>query len=447
VTGHVVRLSAFMSMGFLSMTISGLVEAVYLGWLGTDELAAIAFSFPLTMALGALSRGIGIGASSVVARSIGGGDRARAARLVSNCMCLMLLFAAIVLTAGWLGAEFLFAAMGASGRVLALVTGYMHIWFVGFPLFALSMVGSGLMRSAGSAAMPGYVMTLGSVLQMAFAPFLIFGWLGLPALGMDGAAWAFVLARACSSAMMFWWFVHRERLLQRGAGAFVADARAILHVGVPAAATNLIAPVSTAVITGLLATFGTEVVAGFGAASRVEALVGMMAVAISSSAAPMVGQNFGAGLIDRVRESLRVCYAICLGFGVFSGLLMLLIARPLVATINGDATVVDVAAAFLAIVPWSVGFMGVMNVASSTFNALGRPLPPLVLSLARMLVLYIPMAVLASRLWGYRGIFWATATANVVMGIAAWLWSRAYVEAAARTLRARPAAAGAPAAA
>ena len=424
VSGHILRLTSFLTMGFLAMTVAQFIEAIYLGKVGTDELAAVAFTFPLTLALNATVRGVGIGASAIVARNMGSGERTAAGRLISHCLMLVLIFSLAFLLAALLWSHYLFAAMGASGRVQLLATQYTHIWFIGFPLFSLTMVGTGLIRSVGDAAFPGYVMTLGSVLQVIIGPFLIFGWLGLPALGIQGAGWAFVIARAVSFGMTWWWFAAKQRMLRFDLQSFGKSATAILHVGLPSMLTNLVPSVSTGVITSLLAVYGHAVVAGFGVASRVDSLVSMIVIAIAASTGPMVGQNWGARQFDRVHESLRLCYRLCLAWGVISGLIMIVGGRYLVSVINHDPQLVATAVTYLAIVPFSAGFMGVMQVASSSFNSLSKPMPPLVLSVLRMIVLYIPMAWLAARWWGYTGIFFATAAANVIVGVVAWYWNK-----------------------
>ncbi|MEJ2088355.1 MAG: MATE family efflux transporter [Gammaproteobacteria bacterium] len=260
---HVLRLSGFMIMGFLTMTIAQLIEAFYLGMVGADELAAVAFTFPIVMAFSALTRGIGVGTGAVLARAIGEGDRARAIRLASHGLLLTAIFTgACALLLAWQG-ERLFALLGARGHILQLTTLYMGIWCVGFPAFGISMVGSGLMRSIGDPAFPGYVMTSGSVIQVLAGPVLIFGWLGVPPLGLEGAAWAFVIARFTSFGMTAWWFLFRERMFRFDLTDLVASSRSIAHVGVPAAASNLIQPLSAAVTTRILAGFGATVVAGW----------------------------------------------------------------------------------------------------------------------------------------------------------------------------------------
>ena len=233
VKAHVQRLTGFMMMGFLAMTLAQFIEAIYLGQVGTAELAAVAYTFPLTLGLNAMVRGVGIGASAVVARTLGSGDAAAAGRLISHCLLLVAGFAALFVAAALIRSANLFDAMGASGRVQTRATEYTHVWFVGFPVFAMSMVGAGLIRSVGDAAYPGYVLTLGSVLQVIFAPFLISGWLGLPALCIAGAGCAFVLARCVSFALTWHWLARRKQLLIFDLTGFRASSRAILQVALP----------------------------------------------------------------------------------------------------------------------------------------------------------------------------------------------------------------------
>ncbi len=424
VAKHMVRLSGFMIMGFLSLTIAQLIEAIYLGSVGTNELAAIAFTSPLVMSLMAAARGIGIGASSVIARAYGGGDRTRAAVLTTHCLLLVAAFAALCVAIGMPGAHAFFVLLGAQDRVLELADAYIAVWLFGFMFFGVSMVGTHLLRAVGNAAMPGLVMTIGSALQVVIGPFLIFGWAGFPAMGIVGAAWAFVTARLVGFVLCMFWVAVKEHMLVTRLHGIVGSAREILHVGLPATASNLVVPLSTAIVTRLLADSGHGVIAGFSVASRIEALISMVVMAVAASAAPFIGQNWGAHLFDRVRRALKLCNGFCLAWGVVSFLVMLVSARWLVGRINGEPDVIDAATTYLLIMPLSLGFMGVMGISSACFNALGKPTPPLVLSLLRLVVVLIPLALLGRWLAGYTGVFVAIAVANVAIGTLAYFWNQ-----------------------
>jgi len=425
---HVAKLSSVMILGFLAMTVGQLIEIFYIGKVGKAELAAVTFMFPISMSLNALTRGIGIGAATLIAQSMGAGDREQTAMTVTHCYILVLIFTIAIALVGQFGASYLFILLGASDQVLVLATHYAKIWLIGFPMMGLAMVSNGLIRSFGNPTFPGFIMTIAPVVQVIVGPFLIFGWAGLPMLGLEGAAWAFVLGAIAQLLLAAYWYFLRERLFRLSNGRFLASfnksAVGILQVGIPAAASNMIQPLSMGVVTWLLAGFGTTVVAAFGVASRIESVVGMVVIGISTSVVPLVGQNWGARKFERVHEALNTCYAACLIWGLLAATIMWFGAGYFVNFVNDDPGLVDVAVTFLHIIPFSIGFMGLIVVSTHAFNALRRPMPALFLSVARLLIVYIPLALLGSHFFGYIGVFAATAITNVLVGIVAVVWNR-----------------------
>ncbi|MDP6377614.1 MAG: MATE family efflux transporter [Pseudomonadales bacterium] len=416
-----------MALGSVSLNVAQLAEAVYLGIVGTEALAAMGFAFPITITLFAFAGGIGTGASSVIARVIGAGKRERAAQLVTHAHILTVFIGIVLGLTGGMLAEEIAIALGARATVQTMTVEYLQVYMLGFPFFMLGMVGSTLLRATGSAASPGVVMAIGSLLQILMGPVLIFGWLGFPALGIAGAAWAYVASRTVSVAIYAALLI-RVRMLQWSFHGLAQSWRDILHVGAPAIASGLIMPVSMLIITRLLALHGHEVVAGYNVASRVETLAHMILWSASSSIEPFAGQNWGAGNYDRVKRALSLCNRFCLAWGVFTFAMMMLFGRMIVFAIDDNPVVGEVAWAFFLIIPLSIGFMGIMQIANSCFNARGLPMPPLILAVVRTFVFYIPLAIWADSVWGYVGIFLATAFTNVVLGGFAWWWNRDSVE-------------------
>jgi Na+-driven multidrug efflux pump len=159
-----------MALGSVTLNVAQLAEAVYLGIVGTEALAAMGFAFPITITLFAFAGGIGTGASSVIARAIGGGDHDRAARLVTHAQLLTLLIGILLGLVGGVFAEEIAGSLGAEGVVRQMTVDYLQVYMLGFPFFMLGMVGSTLLRATGSAASPGIVMAVGSGLQIATGP-------------------------------------------------------------------------------------------------------------------------------------------------------------------------------------------------------------------------------------------------------------------------------------
>ena len=426
---HLLKLGSFMAMGTVTINIAQVAEAIYLGMLGTEALAAIGFAFPITITLFAFAGGIGSGASSVIARAMGRGDKKRAAILVTHAQILTILLGLVLGFAGINYSYEIVSALGAKDRVLELTIEYLEVYMLGFPFFMLSMVGSTLLRATGSAASPGIIMSVGSVLQVLLAPLLIFGWdlLGVPALGIAGAAWAYFASRSLS-VLLYVWMLYRAELMNNNINGVTESWKDIMHVGGPAIASGLVMPVSMLIITKLLAGHGHEVVAGYNVASRVETLAHMILWSCSSSAEPLIGQNWGARLFDRVKRTLFLCHSFCLAWGVVTFIVMVQFGSYFVSLIDSDPLVVDTATLFFLWIPLSIGFMGMIQVANSSFNARGLPMPALVISILRSLVIYIPLALIGDHFWGYAGIFAATAITNVLLGLVSWKWNQISVE-------------------
>ena len=416
-------------IGLVSVIVASLVEAIYIGRLGTNELAAIGFTFPLVMVMQGVSMGLSVGASSVVARCMGLGQQDKAQRLITHCFVLVLFLILAFSSIAYFNLDAFFRLLGAGEVVRALTVDYMKVWLFGLPFFTIAIVGSTLMRAMGDAVTPGYLMTIGSGLHIFIAPVFIFGLLGAPEMGLTGAALSFVLARLISVSMYAYFMVIRDKMFIYSMEGFITSCRDILHVGFPAVASNLIAPVSMTVITRLLAGHGEIVVAGFGVASRIESMMTMIVWALSMSVAPLVGQNWGAGNFDRVKRTLGLANGFVMIWGIVAYVFLLFTAGFLVSLINDDPGVVKAAASYLMIVPIGIGLMGVLSNSTSTFNALGKPIPPLIISILQMIIVYIPLAMIGDYLWGYIGIFIALVVTVTLLGTVSLFWVRREIEA------------------
>jgi len=200
--------------------------------------------------------------------------------------------------------------------------------------------------------------------------------------------------------------------------------RDILHVGIPAAGTNAIVPIATAIITALIAVYGPKAVAGFGVASRIESLVLVMFYALSAVIGPFVGQNLAAGKSDRILEALRLCMWFCVFAGLTIAGMLALAANFLPTLFSDSAEVIGVARSFLLIAPLGYAGYGMVMTINASFNGLGNPFPGVVVSLMRTILLYVPLALLGRYLYGIVGIFAAYAAANVITGFVAYAWFR-----------------------
>ena len=413
-------------LGISSMILASMIETIYIGILGARELAAYSFMFPVIMALTSISMGVGVGASSLIARAEGEGDRRQVKRLATHTVFLTLALTLLLSCSTYFFLEFFYASMGAEGEVLQLVVAYAEIWVVfGLVSFTIPMVSSTVLRALGIAKVPGYIMTITSGVQLIVSPILIFGLFGVPAQGLLGSAYGFLII-GIIRIIAFAVLVANENILLTTdvLKGWLLSAKAIMHIALPSMLSSLIGPVSIGITIALLAAHGDVIVAAFGVVSRIEMLVTMILGALASSVAPFVGQNWGAKQDDRIKEGLSIAYRFCLLWGVVCFIVLGLFGDNLVSLINDDKQLIEAAGWFMIIVPISFGLMGVGQVAASVFIALGKPLPPTILSILRTVVVYIPMAIVFDGYWGYMGIFIALMVANVLFGGAAYAWGR-----------------------
>ena len=424
---HLVRLTVPMIWGLLAFMTFGLVDTFFVGRLGAPELAAMSFAFPVMMVLISIAIGLGAGTSSVLARAIGEGDQERVKRLTTDSLVLAFLVVAVVSLAGIATLEPLFALLGAGPELRPLVRDYMVIWYLGVVFLVVPMVGMSAIRATGDSRLPGLVMTGSALLNILLDPLLIFGLLGLPRLELEGAALATVISRGFTFVIALWVLHARLGMLSfawPGLAVLARSWRAILHVGLPAAGTNVVIPLTTGAVVALIARFGPDAVAGFGVASRVEAMTLVIFYAMSSIIGPFAGQNLGAGKRGRIREALRLSSLFCFAFGALVAVVLWIAGGPLAALFSDAPRVVAAASHYLWIVPLSYGGAGVVMNVNAAFNGQGLPGRAVAVSLLRMLGVYLPAAYLGAWLIGLEGIFAATALANISVGLGAYLWHR-----------------------
>ena len=427
VSQSLLRLTMPMILGITASLGAGLVEAFFLAQVGTPELAAYSFTFPVTGALMSLSLGISIGLSSVLARAVGGGDHAQIQRLASDGISLVALVMIVMSILGWLTIEPLFKALGANDTTLPLITDYMSVYYFSVVFMAVPSLGAGALRATGDASISGIIMVSGALLHVSICPFLIFGLLGLPALGLEGAAYANLIARSLLFVVTLSVLHYREHLLnytRLSVSAMLESWRRILVVSIPATATNMIGPVSTAIIVSLLAGFSQETVAGYGIASRIEGLFVIPLFALSASIGPFVGQNWGAERFDRANSAMLISYKYSLAWGALVAVILYIFRLDIAGMFDDNPEVIKVAAVYLMLVPISYGGWGMLMMSSAIFNSLGKPVSSTIMSVIRMFVIYIPLAFIGKALYGMTGIFMAAAISNLSMGFISYGWNR-----------------------
>ena len=416
----VFRLAGPMILAIIAVLAVSLVDAYFVGKLGTEELAAISFAFPVSLSITSLSIGLGAGTSSVVSRYLGASDRKQAVRASTDSLSLSLVLILTISTIGYIYTEELFSLLGAKGITLQNVTDYMRIWFISMPLLVIPMVASSILRANGDALWPTLIMVASSVVNVIATPALIFGYGPFPELAIEGAAYGTLIAHVASLLIAIYVAVFREKIVcfeWRGIACMIKSWKEIIRIGVPAALGNMVNPVGITFVTALVAGLGAVVVAGFGVATRVESFSVIPMLALSASIGPVAGQNWGAGRIDRSFGALSLCYGISVVWSVVIAGIFWIAGEPIASVFASEPAVAKEASLYLTWVPLTLFGYGITICAAAALNSIGKPYTGLLYYFVRTAALYVPLAWLASMLFGSRAVFQAIAISNAVAGV------------------------------
>jgi len=415
----IIKLTLPMVFGMLGMVIFNLVDTYYVGKLGTQELAALTFTFPMILVINSFILGIGIGTSSVISRAIGEGNTYKVKRLGTDSLLLALLTAAVLIIIGSLTIAPLFTLLGATPNLLEYIRAYMQIWYFGTLFVVVPMVGNNIIRALGDTKTPGIVMMISAFLNLMLDPIFIFGFGPIPKMGIAGAAIATVMARALTFTVALYVLTVREKVVLFKRFKIIEmlhSWRDILYIGLPNALTKMIVPVATGVLTGIIATYGIKSVAGYGVATRLEFFTLALINALASIMGPYVGQNTGARRYDRVLEGITFSEKFSMGYAVVIYIVLAIFAEPVASIFNSDSEVIRHTAMYLRIVPIAYGFQGIFLIASASYNALNRPLHASMLT-GVQIGLLLPLAFVGSSLFGVKGIFFAVSIAYILAGV------------------------------
>ena len=425
-----VKLAIPMTFGILSIVMFNVVDTLYVGHLGSQQLAALSFTFPVVFFVISISIGLSIGLSAVLAKAIGEGNPERVRRLTTHGMLLALLIVLIVALIGLLTMDPVFLAMGAEAQLMPIIKEYMTVWFLGIGMLVIPMVGNGAIRATGDTKTPSWIMVMVGVINIILDPFFIFGIGPFPRLEVTGAALVTVIAWGCSLLVTLWILGKREKMIripQAPLRVILQSWKEILHIGGPAILTNMMVPISAGILTRFLAQFGEDPVAAYGVGSRIEtiAIIGMLA--LTSVLTPFIGQNWGAGNHQRVREGTWFSLKFCLVWSLAIYLLIFFLARPLGRAFTGDPEIIQWIQIFLWWVPLTYGGYGISICVNAIFNALHRPLSATLLVILRLFLFTIPLAYLGGRIWGVWGVFLGVGAGNILIGFLSFFWIFRYL--------------------
>ncbi len=403
-TRHLLKTTSFMLVTMIFQTLYFLIDLYWVGRLGTHAVAAVGIAGNLTFIVLALTQMLGVGTTTVVSHAIGRKDREGAQLMFNQAQVLAVVTGALFLVVGLLVRIPYCRAMSPDPETAALAGQYL-LWFIPAMALQFLMVAAGAaLRGVGNFK-TGMVVGTGSVIiNMLFAPFLIFGWVTGHAFGVAGAAMSSLIAIVVAIVWFGAYFVGKDsylRFIRADQKPQFALWRKMLEIGLPAGFEFGMMAVYLIVVYAIARPFGAAAQAGFGIGQRVIQSMFMPAVALGFSVAPVAGQNFGARNRERVVDTFRKAGYMVTAVSVLLIVISQIAPRTLIGVFSKDPAVLDVGSVYLRIVSWTFIASGLIFVASSMFQAMGNTIPSLIASGARVLLVAVP-AILLSRTPGFQ---------------------------------------------
>lgn len=422
IPGHLVSQTLPAVIGVAAIMSIGIVDAYFIGQLGSAPLAAISFIFPVAVASTSLGVGVMVGINSVVARALGEGDHTRAARRANFGIVFAALIGVLMGLGLWLTIDPIFTAMNAPPALMPLIRAYMTPYACGFPLSLAIMGFNGVLRGQGEAKRTSTVSITYAAANWVLNPVLITGAFGFEGFGIAGSAYATVIGWGIG--------VLTALVLLRGTSLpldlgllkdcnLAEQARAIIRVGLPAAFSNAINPLGLSILTALVALEGEAAVAGFGAAGRLQSFVIVPLLGLSGAIGAIVGQNWGAGRFDRAREAALYAGGFCIVWGLGVALAMVVAGERFAQVFSDDPAVVAQFALYLKIAAWGYAGFGLLIVGNGIMNAVDKASLALMQSVVRVFLVMLPVALVLRGEMGSAAIFTAELAANLFGAVSA----------------------------
>lgn len=423
---HVAVMSLTSSVGLMAIFLVDFVDMIFISMLGEAELAAaVGYAGSILFFTTSFSIGMAIAVGALVARALGSGDPQLARARSVHGLVFGVAFAVFLSALVWVNIPFFVGLIGAQGETARMAEGYLRIVVPSLPFLVVAMMCGGILRAHGDARRAMMSTLYGGGVNAVLDPILIFGF----GLDLTGAALASVVARIVIALTALLPILrYHGGLPQPDIKCMFKDLAPMLTIGFPAILTQLATPLGQAIVTRSMAQYGLEAVAGMAIVGRLMPVSFSVIFALSGAVGPIIGQNFGAGRQDRVRQTFNAAV-------LFSGVViaaisvaLFLLRDPIADLFTATGVARDLVNLFCGPLALLFFFNGVLFVSNAAFNNLGHPFYSTWMNWGRNTVAMVPLVWLGSALFGAPGVLIGQALSGVVFGSVAWVLARRVIE-------------------
>jgi len=411
-----IKLSMPAVLGLLVQALYNVVDSVFVAHYSTQALAALTICFPIQLVIIALAVGLEVGGNSLISRLLGANRLTKANEAAEHLLGLIFIFGLLSSLAGAFFSKELILLFSNDPQMIAWGEPYLRIILLGSVTVYTPMVLCGILRAEGNAHIPMITMILGGVLNIALDPWFIFGGWGLAPMGVEGAAWATVLARTISSAFVLAVLLFGNNQIAVKRFHFSFDyylIREIFRVGFPIAMVELLGSVMMAGANKVVGVFGINALAALGIYFRLHLFILLPVFGIGQGLMPIVGYNFGHHKMLRVKRTIK--YGMILGTVIcmLGFILFFFFPRLLLLMFGAEGELMEIGVDVLKIASLGFPMLGVSVIGGISFQGFGIGYPPFVESLIRQIVVLLPAMWIFGEIYGLEGLWYAIPLSEV----------------------------------
>ena len=410
-----ISMSLPMMASMLVQALYNIVDSIFVARVSEAALTAVSISFPIQNLMIAFGVGIGVGVNALLSKSLGEGDQPRAQRIALQGIFIEVICCAIFILVGIFAMDLFFRGQTADAEIIALGKDYLSICCIfSVGLFA-QLIFERLLQATGRTVLSMISQCAGALINIIFDPILIFGvsWLGIPAMGVTGAAIATVFGQIVGGIVVIVLNVRRNRELAFRFRGFRPDGKlcgSILFIGIPSAIMGAIGSFMTYGVNKILFAFeevGKTAAAVFGVYFKLQSFVFMPVFGLNNGMVPIVSYNYGAKRPDRITQTIRLSAIYAVAIMAAGVAVVQLIPDKLLLLFDASEQMLTIGVPALRIISTCFVFAGFSIVCSSVFQALGNSIFSMIMSITRQLAVLLPAAYILAHAFGLHAVWYA----------------------------------------
>lgn len=412
-----ISMSLPMIISMLVQALYNIVDSMFVAQLNEAALTAVSLAFPIQNLMIAVAAGTGVGINALLSRSLGERKLEDANKIASNGVLLALLSSLVFAVLGGFGSHFFFAAQTSDALIVEYGTQYLTIITVASMGVFLQVTYERLLQSTGKTIFNMITQGSGAIINIILDPILIFGYFGFPAMGVAGAALATVIGQFSATLLaVFFHNKYNKEIVVRRRG-FKLDKTTIQNIykiGVPSIIMQSIGSLTTFCMNNILLMFSSTAATVFGVYFKLQSFVFMPVFGLTNGMIPIVAYNYGARKKKRIYGTLKLSICIAVGIMILGVVVFQLFPKTLLGMFDASENMIAIGVPALRTISLSFVFAGYSIICGSLFQALGNGVYSMMVSIARQIVVIIPVAFIFAKLFGLDMVWWSYPIAEIV---------------------------------